>query len=68
MICVFIILREHPKAHRKSFYGEAGGRTCDPWFTRHRFILFVAIPWVVTSTWPGGFMICVFITMNYSLS
>ena len=41
MICVFIIGREHPKAHRKWFYvvlwfyGEAGNRTCDPWFTRH---------------------------------
>ena len=23
--------------------------------------LFVAFPWVVTSTEPGGFMICVFI-------
>ena len=23
--------------------------------------LFVAFPWVVTSTGPGGFMICVFI-------
>ena len=20
--------------------GEAGNRTCDPWFTRHRFIVF----------------------------
>ena len=38
MICVFIILREHPKAHRKWFYGEAGNRTCDPWFSRHMFI------------------------------
>ena len=42
MICVFIIWREHPKAHRKCFfyvvlwfYGEAGNRTCNPWFTRH---------------------------------
>ena len=24
MICVFIIWREHPKAHRKCFFGEAG--------------------------------------------
>ena len=23
--------------------GEAGNRTCDPWFTRHRFIPFIAI-------------------------
>ena len=53
-------------------YGEAGNRTCDPWFTRHRFIpyttaashqnkFFVAFHWVETSTGPGGFMICVFI-------
>ena len=26
-----------------------------------RFKLFVAFPWVETSTGPGGFMICVFI-------
>ena len=46
--------------------GEAGNRTCDPWFTRHRFIpyttaaslkLFVAFPWVVASTGLGGFII-----------
>ena len=35
MICVLVLLREHPKAHRKWFYGEAGNRTCDPCFTRH---------------------------------
>ena len=23
--------------------GEAGNRTCDPWFTRHRFIQFLSI-------------------------
>ena len=36
-ICWFLC-REHPKPHQKWFYGEAGNRTCDPWFTRHRFI------------------------------
>ena len=35
-ICVLVLCREHPKAHRKLFNGEAGNRTCDPWFTRHR--------------------------------
>ena len=40
--------------------GEAGIRTCDPWLTRQKK-LFVAFPWVETSTGPGGFMICVFI-------
>ena len=25
------------KSHRTD-WGEAGNRTCDPWFTRHRFI------------------------------
>ena len=45
---------------------EAENRTCDPRFTRHRFIpykknLFEAFQWVVTSTGPGGFMVvCVF--------
>ena len=58
--------------NRKWFYGEARNRTCDPWFTRHSAYplhhgavpsqkLFVAFPWVETSTGPGGFMICVFI-------
>ena len=36
-ICVLVLCREHSKAHRKWFYGEAGNRTCDPLFTRHRF-------------------------------
>ena len=40
--------------------GEAGIRTCDPWLTRPKQ-LFVAFPWVETSTGLGGFMICVFI-------
>ena len=34
-ICVLVLCREHPKAHRMWFYGEARNRTCDPWFTRH---------------------------------
>ena len=69
-ICVDFITGT-PKAHRKWFYGEAGNRTCDPWFTRDSAYplhhggfskkLFAAFPWVVTSTGPGGFMICVFI-------
>ena len=56
------------RLNRKWFYGEAGNRTCDPWFTRHSAYplhqkkkLFVAFPWVETSTGPGGFMSCVFI-------
>ena len=32
---MLVLCREHPKAHRKWFYGEAGNRTCDPWYTRH---------------------------------
>ena len=28
------------------------------------FVFFVAFPWVETSTGPGGFMICVFISMT----
>ena len=30
-------------------------------YTTGAYTLFVAFPWVVTSTGPGGFMICVFI-------
>ena len=33
---------------------EAGNRTCDPWFTRHRFILFVAVFLGCTSTGRVG--------------
>ena len=32
---VLVLSQEHPKAHRKWFYGEAGNRTCAHWFTRH---------------------------------
>ena len=36
MICVFIIYDGNSRRlNRKWFYGEAGNRTCDPWFTRH---------------------------------
>ena len=34
----------------------------EPWFKKNK--LFVAFPWVETSTGPGGFMICVFINMT----
>ena len=34
---VLVLRREHPKTHRKWFYGEAGNQTC-AWFTRHRLI------------------------------
>ena len=30
-------------------------------FVKKKKKLFVAFPWVVTSTGPGGFMICLFI-------
>ena len=35
-----------------------------PHLTQYLVKLFVAFPWVVTSTGPGGFMICVFINMT----
>ena len=47
--------------------GEAGNRTCDPWFTRHRFIPYTTafflcfcgrVPWLY-QYWPGGFMLFV---------
>ena len=38
MICVFFYDGNSRRLNRKWFYGEAGNRTCDPWFTRHRFI------------------------------
>ena len=53
--------------------GEAGNRTCDPWFTRHRFIPYTTIHYTKKKKnflWLSlgrnqyrreGFMICVFI-------
>ena len=49
--------------------GEAGNRTCDPWFTRHRFIplhhggrtrnyFCGRVPWLY-QYWPGWFMLYV---------
>ena len=53
--------------------GEAGNRTCDPWFTRHRFIPYTTaashacdpqvvisgrVPWLF-QYWAGGFMLFV---------
>ena len=69
MICVFILWREHPKAHRKWFYGEAGKRTCYPWFTRHSAYplhhglipkTFCGFPWVETSTAGRVYDLCVY--------
>ena len=69
-ICVLVLFREHPRAHRKWFYGEAGNRTCDPWFTRHRFIPYTTAASSTFCGFPGykpvppsWFKICVgFIT------
>ena len=30
-----------PEGSQKVVYGGAGNRTCDPWFTRHRFIPYI---------------------------
>ena len=42
MICVFLLYDGSTRRLTESgfmcflrFYGEAGNRTCDPWFTRH---------------------------------
>ena len=54
--------------------GEAGNRTCDPWFTRHRFIPYTMVasfhPFIFlwpcslaisyNQNCPGGFMVFVF--------
>ena len=37
MICVYYMTGA-PEGSLKVVYGGAGNRTCDPWFTRHRFI------------------------------
>ena len=49
--------------------GEAGNRTCNPWFTRHSIIPYTTaaslviffcgrVPWLY-QYWPGGFMLFV---------
>ena len=48
MICVCIFMTGTPKGSTESdFYGEAGNRTCDPWFTRHRFIPYTTASWLI---------------------
>ena len=49
------------------FYGEAGNRTCDPWFTRHSAyplhhggFSFFGFPWVETSTAGRVYDLCVY--------
>ena len=38
MICVFLVYDGNSRRlNRKWFNGEAGNRTCDPWFTMHSF-------------------------------
>ena len=49
MICVCILWRGHPKAQQKWFYGEAGNRTCDPWFIS-RFIVYKFIPYTMAAS------------------
>ena len=44
-----------PEGHRKCSYGEVGNRTCDPWFTRHRFI-----PYTTAACSDLGFEKCHF--------
>ena len=73
MICVFINMTGTPEGSTESgFYGEAGNRTCDLWFTRHSayplhhggfshdwFIYFCGrVPWLY-QYWPGGFKLFV---------
>ena len=50
-VCVLVLCREHPKAYRKWFNGEAGTRTCGLWLTRHRLIpyTFLWLSWVLIS-------------------
>ena len=51
------------RLNRKWFYGEAGNRTCDPWFTRHsayRPKTFCGFPWVETSTAGRVYDLCVY--------
>ena len=64
-ICVLFLIQEHPKAHRKWFYGEAGNQICNSWFTRHSTYplhLFCGFPGYKPVP-PGWFKVCVgFIT------
>ena len=59
VVCVFYDWNSQ-RLNRNWFYREAGNRTCDPWFTRHRFIPYTIkvivcgrVPWLY-QYWPGG--------------
>ena len=40
-LCVFLVYDGNSRRLNQTwFYGEAGNRTCDPWFTRHSFCVF----------------------------
>ena len=44
-LCVFLVYDGNSRRLNQTwFYGEAGNRTCDPWFTRHSFCVFVTLP------------------------
>ena len=36
-VCFLVYDGNSRRLNQKWFYGEAGNRTCDPWFTRHSF-------------------------------
>ena len=54
MICVFLIYDGNSRRlNRKWFYGEAGNRTCNPWFTRHSaYLLHHAGFFKARKAWP----------------
>ena len=37
-LCVYYMTGTPEGSTESGFYGEAGNLTCDPWFTRHKFI------------------------------
>ena len=61
MICVFIIYDGSTRRLTESGFMEKPGIEPATPGLQDKKKLFVAFPWVETSTGPGGFMICVFI-------
>ena len=50
-LCVSFMTGTPEGSTESGFYGEAGYQTCDPWFTRHRFI-----PCTTEASHHGGFI------------
>ena len=50
IVCLFYDVNSR-RFNRKWLYGDVGNRTCDPWFTRNRFIPYTTAASLVNTHW-----------------